>query len=307
MIKHGVQDTGDEEKQDAQYCEEYKKMLVMPENTRDEIYKKYSVLAVENPDDFFFWNILKLFVAVYEETEFKVLPKEYQKYLDIIKKEGVLFEKHIKTQDDLTFYGIQNNCKSYAVWNHRRYIYAYVNKESDMKLCKMFFEFDPRSFHCWNYVKSMGYEIPVDVENYSSLEFRDDLKVSRLIMIDPNDEGHWLLLKRKIFLREEFYVKVKSHCIEFIFNSVFKGTIKINGNEYTANDITKFFRIEEKVEDVEMFNVEINNVLFKLEAFVMPRVVQEILKLEPNNFYANRFYAYFKNKTNKFYLIKQAK
>ena len=292
MIKHGVTHVDSAKVLQMKY-KEYKDLLDAPENTTNEIYLKYSRLACECSEDFKFWNILKLFILKYENKLDIVKDEKYNKYVKILKEDNdkQFKQKYVDTQDNLTYLGIQNNCKSYSVWNHRKYIYKYINVTNDYKLCNLLFKLDPRNFHCWNYTKLFGYKIPTDLNNYSSLDTSlGDL--SKMIMTDIDNRGFWDLLQMKLFEQREFYLKQMLNGMKIVFNKVFAGELEIDGYKINVENVTKHIYIKNIKISLESV-IKIDNITYTMHKMTIPNVVKQILKIEPENENAKQFLTCF--------------
>lgn len=284
MIKHGVQE---EEKQHEleKRTAKYVAILNIPENTLNEIFEKYSALAVENPDDVRAWNILKLFVLKYDGQIECVKDMKYKKYIDLLRNQVIDYEAYVRTQDDLSFKGIQVNCKSYAVWNHRVFLNAHINKERDIKLCEMLLKLDSRNFHCWNYCRKFGYDIKINVDNYSAIVHREKLCPSKLIVLNSLNKAYWQLLEKKMFFDNFLQMEVKGSCINIVFSTLFKGKLLVFGETHDVKENTLFLKInvDEKTNIGERIDLRLNETKFVCEKIKEPEIIGFILKNEPNN------------------------
>ena len=267
-MNYGVKKTK-KQSNDVSEIKYYKELLQMNENTADEIFNKYRQLAIENPDDFFFWNVLKLFIIEYKKENVEVDHK-YQNMLAIIRN-NVNYDKHIISQDNITVTGIQNNSKSYAVWNHRQYIYDFIDKERDCTLCQKLLLMDPRNFHCWNYLKANHYKIKQDLENISSLGYN---MINKMIMIDTTNAGYWKQLLIKPIMESFFWVKIYSDRALVIFSKPFKGKFAFNKKTYLINNWSKILIIQDVIDESNLVLIE------------KPPILKVVLDLEPMNIYA---------------------
>ncbi|ORD93770.1 hypothetical protein ECANGB1_1566 [Enterospora canceri] len=304
MIKHGVK----EEVERDEELKEYLAVCKMDENTVEEVFSKWSLLASLNPEHQFAWNILKLFMLKLEgELNYK-MDQKYSKYKNLLENDELedvsdFEKKYVLSQDSITITGIQNNCKSYAVWNHRKYIYRYINKERDYKLCKRLFEMDPRNFHCWNYSRSNGYSYEMDLMNPSSLKCTN---VSKMVAIDPGNRAYWELLQVNALKKEAFYLKLHQEYAKIIFMEPFKGRIVFGEREVAVN-WTKCVKLDyngpfnqdtilgKKEGEGSMAEATLNLNQYSFKQIDEPSIVSMVLELEPSNCHALKTRAFFKN------------
>ncbi|KAL6122275.1 hypothetical protein NUSPORA_00691 [Nucleospora cyclopteri] len=304
MIRHGVKEeilSGE----DLAKTKEYFFIKEMPENTVEEIFQKYRRMASYNPDDYFAWNILKLFVLKHGQQLDYVDNDAYSKYVEILKNEKIDYERHVQSQGKITGIGIQNNCKSYAAWNHRLFIHKHLNKEIDYKLCQLLLKVSPRNFHCWNYTKLLGHQMPINLDNPSSLQIKN---VVQMIFTQPEDSAVWNLFETAFFGKSAFYLKKAWNKVEIMFNDVFKGVIKYDSRKYEVKTAIKYYLINNTESENldEQLKVTLDLDRIKLKEVKMPLFVENILQLDPKNIYGLRFKLKFTEK-NREEIVKKLK
>ncbi len=235
MIKHGVKQG--EIKCDDDEVNEFIEIENMPESI-----EKHKMLVLLNPDNYRSWKYIR----------------------DSIGKN--VTEKDIDVQMRLTLNAIKRNPKSYSAWSHREFFFRYAEEYTshEIILCRMLLSVDSRNFHCWNYCRKFGLQMPIDYGNFSSIYAKFmiqnrmlDNKTNRHgmackknysgcdnsyfaksienLMTDPDDEGAWAYFRYKEVENTVGTIHIYPTHTELIFKKPLTTSFSYGGVEYSVD------------------------------------------------------------------------
>ena len=289
MIRHGVP-AGEPSAEECE-TEEYLRL-----QSEEDSLEKHRKIVLINPDDYRSWHCIKRRLS------------------------GQTTQGAIEEQLNLTQKAIEANPKSYCTWHHRYFFYKDAKMSSfyERKLCKALFSLDPRNFHCWNYCRRLGFVMPVDFRNYSSMfagltgyeikgyESRENkllrcgsntirtghlvsncsadtlLRAERNIYTDPDDEGAWRHYSAITEYKGDksiFYVRRSRTDILVIFRDPFIGTVEFRRKPHEIQCFVRAYRIIDQEENDSELSITLNGVPYTLCMDSEPAVVEGVLQL----------------------------
>lgn len=203
MIRHGVEagSTAGEEEQLNKILE----VLAMPETI-----DKHYLMVISNPDNYRSWNILKERILSISKDE---IPAESSKQLLLTQK------------------ALESNPKSYHAWYHRTWLIKNcgTNMEREYRLCCLLLSLDPRNFHCWNHSRRIGIQLPLNFDNYSSMQGKP-VKAVSAFYCDPSDEGIWRYFGRsRLSNFPGPRVDISKDKAKLYFPESFRGRVELEG------------------------------------------------------------------------------